>query len=79
MNIKSFKKIVIILSLLIGGSNIILSSDFNQSTFLFCLKSDIQPLAISKSNNELLVNNIGIQNLGPIGLVSAITINKLFN
>ena len=62
MNIKSFKKIVIILSLLIGGSNIILSSDFSQSTFLFCLKSDIQPLSISKSNNKLSVNNAGIQN-----------------
>ena len=62
MNIKSFKKIVIILSLLIGGSNIILSSDFNQSTFLFCLKSDMQPLSISKSNDKLLVNNSSIQN-----------------
>jgi hypothetical protein len=62
MNIKSFKKIVIILSLLIGGSNIILASDFNRSTFLFCLKPDIQPLSISKSNNKLLVNNSSIQN-----------------
>jgi hypothetical protein len=62
MNIKSLKKIVIILSLLVGGSNVILASDFSQSTFLFCLKSDIQPLSISKSNNKLSVDNSSIQN-----------------
>jgi hypothetical protein len=46
-----------------GGSNIILSSDFSESTFLFCLKHDIQPLTISKVSNKLLVDNSGIQDL----------------
>ena len=59
---KSLKKIVIILSLLIGGSNIISASEFNESTFLFCLKPDVQPLSISKSDDRLLVDNSSIQN-----------------
>ena len=59
---QALKKIVMILSLLVGGSNVILASDFSQSTFLFCLKSDIQPLSISKSNNKLSVDNSSIQN-----------------
>ena len=32
-----------------------------------------------ETNYKTYLLNIGIQNLGPIGLVSAITINKLFN
>ncbi|MDB4126085.1 S8 family serine peptidase, partial [Candidatus Marinimicrobia bacterium] len=61
MNINILKKTVIILSLLLGGSSFIFASNASQSTFLFCLKHDIEPLTISKENNILNVNNQKIQ------------------
>ena len=62
MNSLSLKKVVIILSLLIGGSGIIFATDKSQSTFLFALKHDINPLAISNFNNALTVDNSSIKN-----------------
>ena len=51
------KNTVIILSLLIGGSGFVLANNMSQSTFLFALKHEIQPLTISKQNDNLLVDN----------------------
>ena len=56
-----FKKTIIILSLLIGGSGFIVANNISQSTFLFALKPDINPLTISKENNILSVDNHVIQ------------------
>jgi len=56
-----FKKTVIILSLLIGGSGFLLSNDKSQTTFLFALNSSVSPLNISKDNNILSVDNSDIQ------------------
>ena len=55
------KKTVIILSLLIGGSDFLLSNDKSQTTFLFALNSSVSPLNISKDNNILSVDNNNIQ------------------
>ena len=56
------KSVIITLSLLIGGSEFLFSSDKSLSTFLFALKPNVQPLEISKTRNSLSVDNISIQN-----------------
>ena len=56
------KSVIITLSLLIGGSEFLFSSDKSLSTFLFALKPNVQPLEILKSRNSLSVDNISIQN-----------------
>ena len=61
MNNSFFKKTVIILSLLIGGSGFIFSNNISQSTFLFALKHGINPLVISKADNSLSVDNSTVQ------------------
>ena len=61
MNSSFFKKTVIILSLLIGGSGFIFSNNMSESTFLFALKHEIEPLTISKTDDNLFVDNSAIQ------------------
>ena len=56
------RSVIITLSLLIGGSEFLFSSDKSLSTFLFALKPNVQPLEILKSRNSLSVDNISIQN-----------------
>ena len=55
------KNVIITLSLLIGGSEFLLSNDKSETTFLFALKHNVQPLNISKNNDILLVDNSAIQ------------------
>ena len=61
MNNSFFKKVIITLSLLIGSSGFIFANNISQSTFLFALKHDINPLTISKEDNILSVDNHAIQ------------------
>ena len=61
MNNSFFKKVIITLSLLIGSSGFIFANNISQSTFLFALKHDINPLTISKEGNILSVDNHAIQ------------------
>ena len=56
------RSVILTLSLLIGGSEFLFSSDKSLSTFLFALKSNINPLEISKTRNSLTVDNSSIQN-----------------
>ena len=56
------RSVILTLSLLIGGSEFLFSSDKSSSTFLFALKSNINPLEISKTRNSLTVDNSSIQN-----------------
>jgi len=56
------RSVIITLSLLIGGSEFLFSSDKSLSTFLFALKPNVQPLEILKSRNSLSVDNVSIQN-----------------
>jgi len=62
MNRTFFRSVIITLSLLVGGSEFLFSSDKSLSTFLFALKSDINPLVISKTRSSLIVDNQSIQN-----------------
>ena len=55
------KNAIITLSLLIGGSEFLLSNNQSETTFLFALKHSVQPLNISKNNDILLVDNSSIQ------------------
>ena len=55
------KKTLIILSLLIGGSEFLLAGNKSETTFLFALNQNINPLTISKSDNMLSVDNASIQ------------------
>tara|TARA_B100000676_G_C18083841_1_gene853390 strand:+ start:1210 stop:4671 length:3462 start_codon:yes stop_codon:yes gene_type:complete len=55
------RSVIITLSLLIGGSGFLFSSDKSLSTFLFTLKPNIKPLEISKTSEFLLVDNSSIQ------------------
>ena len=55
------KNAIIALSLLIGGSEFLLSNNQSETTFLFALKHSVQPLNISKNNDILLVDNSSIQ------------------
>ena len=56
------RSVILTLSLLIGGSEFLFSSDKSMSTYLFDLKSNINPLEISKTRNSLTVDNSSIQN-----------------
>ena len=48
MNNSFFKKTVIILSLLIGGSGFLFANNMSESTFLFALKHDIDAIIMLK-------------------------------
>ena len=74
------------LSLLIGGFSFIISAEVSKSTFLFCLKPEIEPLSIIKNESQLLVDNQILQsfindnqiiNIGPDE--GTISINELVN
>ena len=55
------KNVIITLSLLIGGSEFLLSNDQSETTFLFALKQSVQPLNISKNRDMVIVDNSAIQ------------------
>ena len=57
MQFKSLRKIMVSLSLLIGGFSFIISAEVSKTTFLFCLKPEIEPLSIIKDDAQLLVDN----------------------
>ena len=59
---KFLNKLLVLAILILSSLTILMGSESRQSTFLFCLKPDIQPLSISKSNDRLLVDNSSIQN-----------------
>ena len=61
MKSKSFKNMIATLSLLFGGFSVSLASEISKSTFLFCLNPDIENLAISESEESIVVNNEVIQ------------------
>jgi hypothetical protein len=61
MNNIFLKNVIITLSLLIGGSGFLLSSDKSETTFLFALRHDVQTLNISKDRDVLIVDNATIQ------------------
>ena len=55
------KNVIITLSLLIGGSEFLLSNNQSETTFLFALKQNVQPLNISKNRDIVIVDNSAIQ------------------
>ena len=61
MQLKSLRKIMVSLSLLIGGFSFIISAEVSKSTFLFCLKPEIEPLSIIRNDSQLLVDNQVLQ------------------
>ena len=61
MQFKSLRKIMVSLSLLIGGLSFIISAEVSKSTFLFCLKPEIEPLSITRNDSQLLVDNQVLQ------------------